>query len=145
MEIYALRLLPQQDLRLALHQWAITHDIQAGFVLSAIGSLTTAQIRLAGQPTPTTLTGRFEILMLNGLLSCHGLHLHGAIADCQGQTIGGHISDGCIIYTTAEIVIGAHADWVFGRSFDPKTGYVELDITAKSGDGEPLQSHYRQR
>ncbi|MEH2445742.1 MAG: DUF296 domain-containing protein [Nostoc sp.] len=34
-----------------------------------------------------------------------GVHLHIAISDQEGKTIGGNLDDGCIIYTTTEIVI----------------------------------------
>jgi predicted DNA-binding protein with PD1-like motif len=52
------------------------------------------------------------------------------------QTIGGHLDNGCIIYTTAEIVIGATEEFRFLRTFDSEallqaveeTGYQELEI-----------------
>ena len=45
-----------------------------------------------------------------------GVHLQIAIFD-QGKTIGGHQGDGCIIYTTAEIVIGASEEFNFTAEF----------------------------
>ena len=57
-----------------------------------------------------------------------GVHLHIAISDQEGKTIGGHLDDGCIIYTTAEIVIGANEEFNFNRPFDKQTGYLELEI-----------------
>ncbi len=125
---HALRLNPGDDLRQHLLTIAQTQQIQAGFMLSAIGSLTQAAIRYADQPEPTILVGRFEILSLNGLFSLHGIHLHMAIADSTGRTIGGHVCDGCLIYTTAEIVFGECAGVVFDREFDPQTGFIELAI-----------------
>ncbi len=125
---HALRLNPGDDLRQSLLTIAQTRQTQAGFILSAIGSLTQAAIRYADQPNPALLTGRFEILSLNGLFSLHGIHLHMAISDSTGRTIGGHVCDGCLIYTTAEIVYGECTGMVFDRQFDPQTGFIELSI-----------------
>lgn len=128
MKTLALRLKPGDDLRQSLKEFAFAHHLQAGFVLSAIGSLSQAAIRFADQPKSEILTEKFEILLLNGTLSVHGLHLHCAIADSTGKVIGGHIDNGCIIYTTAEIVIGASEDLTFLRTPDAQTGFLELEI-----------------
>jgi predicted DNA-binding protein with PD1-like motif len=50
-------------------------------------------------------TGKFEIVSLTGTLSvgCH--HLHVAIADSTGAVFGGHLLPGCVVRTTAEIVL----------------------------------------
>lgn len=128
MKVFALRLKPDQDLRQSLKEFALSNNIQAGFILSAIGSLKQAAIRFADQPKSEILQGRFEILSLNGTLSVSGLHLHITIAGAVGNTIGGHLDNDSIIYTTAEIVIGASEDLIFLRSPDPQTGFLELDI-----------------
>lgn len=128
MKTLAVRLKPDQDLRQALKAVAVAHQIQAGFILSAIGSLKQVALRFADQPTSTLLAGRYEMLSLNGTLSVNGMHLHMAIADSNGNTLGGHVGDGCIIYTTAEIAIGEIEELVFDRSLDEKTGFLELEI-----------------
>jgi predicted DNA-binding protein with PD1-like motif len=132
MNVFALRLTPNQDLKQSLKEFATVHDLQAGFILTAIGSLTQATIRFADQKTSEILPGKFEILSLNGTLSIHGIHLHITIADSTGRTIGGHLDNGCIIYTTAEIVIGESKDLVFTRTADPLTGFLELEIKPRS-------------
>ena len=128
MQIFALRLKPEQDLRQSLKSFAQEQKIKAGFILTAIGSLKQATIRFANRDTSTVLTDKFEILSLNGTLANTGVHLHIAIADQAGKTIGGHLDDGCIIYTTAEIVIGASEEFSFIRTVDEQTGYQELEI-----------------
>jgi len=127
MKLFALRLKPDQDLRQSLKEFAIQENLQAGFVLSAIGSLRQAAIRFANQETSGILTDKFEIIALNGTLSIHGLHLHIAIANQQGKVIGGHLNQGCLIYTTAEIVLGEVPDLVFRRALDKQTGFLELE------------------
>ncbi len=128
MKILALRLKPNDDLRQNLKNFAEKENIKAGFILTAIGSLKQAAIRFANQEIHTVLTEKFEIFSLNGIIANTGVHLHMAIADQQGKTIAGHLVDGCIIYTTAEIIIGIGEEYTFLRTYDAETGYKELEI-----------------
>ncbi|MBD1928236.1 DNA-binding protein [Trichocoleus sp. FACHB-90] len=128
MKIFAVRLKPNQDLRKSLKEFGVQQGIKAGFILTAIGSLKLATIRFANQNSSTVLNDKFEILSLNGTLANTGIHLHIAISDKQGKTIGGHLDNGCIIYTTAEIVIGESENFTFIRTLDEQTGYQELEI-----------------
>ena len=128
MKIFAVRLKPNEDLRQSLKNFAKQENIKAGFILTAIGSLKQATIRFANQDNSTVLTDKFEILSLNGTIATTGVHLHIAISDKQGKTIGGHLDNGCIIYTTAEIVIGSSEEFTFVRTIDEQTGYKELEI-----------------
>ena len=128
MNVFALRLKPDQDLRQSLKTFAEEQNIKAGFILTAIGSLKQATIRFANQSVSTALPNKFEILSLNGTLATTGVHLHICISDKEGKTIGGHLDNGCIVYTTAEIVIGASEEFSFIRTIDEQTGYKELEI-----------------
>ncbi|MBD1908402.1 DNA-binding protein [Trichocoleus sp. FACHB-832] len=135
MKVFAIRLKPNQDLKKSLKEFTVQQDIKAGFILTAIGSLKQATIRFANQNDSTVLNDKFEILSLNGTLATTGIHLHITISDKQGKTIGGHLDNGCIIYTTAEIVIGESENFTFLRTLDEQTGYQELEIlpnTSKS-------------
>ncbi|BAY83204.1 hypothetical protein NIES267_26910 [Calothrix parasitica NIES-267] len=128
MKIFPIRLEPNADLRQSLKSFAVEQKIQAGFILTAIGSLKQATIRFANQDNTTLLKDKFEILSLSGTLATTGIHVHIMIADGHGKVIGGHLSDGCIIYTTAEIVIGIADNFSFHRSFDKQTGFNELEV-----------------
>lgn len=55
MKVVPLRLTPGADLRLALDAWMLQQSEQAGCVISGIGSLSAARLRLAGQKTITAL------------------------------------------------------------------------------------------
>ena len=132
MKVFAFRLKPNQDLKESLKNFVVEQDIKAGFVLTAIGSLKQATLRFANQNISTELTDKFEIISLNGTLATEGIHLHIAIADQLGKTLGGHLDNGCIIYTTAEIVIGTSNEFNFIRTIDQQTGYKELEIVPKS-------------
>lgn len=132
MRTIALRLHPGDDLRQCLTQFAHDRQLQAGCVLTAIGSLHPATLRFANQPDATTLDDWFEVITLAGTLSVHGVHLHMAIANQRGEMLGGHLMDGCLIYTTAEIVIAELAGVVFERAIDYQTGFLELNISPLS-------------
>jgi predicted DNA-binding protein with PD1-like motif len=131
MKTYALRLRPHQDLRLALEAFAKANDLRAGFIMTCVGSLRHAALRLANKDETTHFDDKFEILSLVGTLSPDGPHLHIALADGAGKTIGGHLQAGNLIYTTAEIVIGELDDLAFSRPVDPETTYDELTVSKR--------------
>jgi predicted DNA-binding protein with PD1-like motif len=128
MKVVPLRLQPGDDLRQGLEAWMGEQEEQAGCVVSAVGSLSVAQLRLAGATQATAIHGELEILSLAGTLSPDGAHLHIAVADSQGAVIGGHLCAGSLVRTTAELVIGLLPEWRFNREMDPATGYAELKI-----------------
>ena len=128
MEIFAIRLKPTEDLKESLKSFVQQNNIQSGFILTAVGSLQQATLRFANQNSSKVFKQKFEIVSLVGTLSTHGIHLHISVSDQNGKTIGGHLLEGCLIYTTAEIVIGTSEDFIFMRTRDEKTGYKELEI-----------------
>ena len=132
MKVLPLRLTPGDDLRQALETWMGEQQEQAGCLISAVGSLSVAQLRLAGAAEATVINGELEILSLSGTLSPDGAHLHIAVADRRGTVIGGHLCAGSLVRTTAELVIGLLPDWQFSRELDPATGYPELRITPQA-------------
>jgi predicted DNA-binding protein with PD1-like motif len=132
MKVVPLRLQPGEDLRRALEAWMGGQAEQAGCVLSAVGSLSVAQLRFAGAAEGTTLRGDLEILSLAGTLAPNGVHLHIAIADSGGAVIGGHLCAGSLVRTTAEVVIGLLPEWRFRRALDPVTGFAELRIAPRA-------------
>ena len=128
MKTFALRLKPGSDLKESLKDFTHAYQLQAGFILTAVGSLEKATLRFANQRVTQVFEQKFELVALSGTLSSSGVHLHIAIADQNGKTMGGHLETGCTIYTTAEIVIGASKEFAFERVIDPETGFKELQI-----------------
>lgn len=126
--VYAFRLLPGQDLKKEIERQLAEKQVKAGWVNTCVGSLTQYQLRFANQLQAHSETGYFEILSLSGTLSMHGCHLHICISDSSGQTLGGHLMYGNLIYTTAEVVITTSDDLVFTREADIATGCKELHI-----------------
>ena len=109
--------------------------IQAGWVLTGVGSLSRATLRLAGAARHARLEGDLEIVALVGTLAQGGSHLHLAVADDHGTTVGGHLTNGCVVRTTAEVVVGADDRLRFDREPDPETGYDELIV--RHAEGSP--------
>ena len=128
LKTYALRLRPGDDLRQQLNAFVQANHLKAATLLTCVGSLTVVQLRLANQENGTEYRGHFEIVSLVGTLSVNGSHLHLAVADSTGRTIGGHLLDGCRVYTTAEIVLGELPALEFRRETDPTFGYRELTV-----------------
>ncbi|MFM7401835.1 MAG: PPC domain-containing DNA-binding protein [Bacteroidota bacterium] len=128
MNVFALRLSPGQDLRKELEVFTRSNNLQAGFIITCAGSLTRAVIRPANQQIPLIREGHFEIVSLTGTLSPDGPHLHIALSDSTGYTFGGHLLDGNLVYTTAEIVTGEATSLRFTRETDPATGFKELSV-----------------
>ena len=131
LQTHALRLKPGQDLKKEIVNFVIEKNIEAGWIVTALGSLTDYHIRFANQNTGYKASGHFEILSLTGTLSIHGSHIHICIADKDGRTIGGHLLDDNIIYTTAEIIIQQSDKHIFLREPDPTTSFKELVIIEK--------------
>lgn len=125
---HAFRLLPGQDLKQSIELYVKQHQIAAGWIATAVGSLTEYQVRFANQEKTYSDKGHFEIVSLVGTVSVNGSHLHVSLSDSTGKTIGGHLMDGCKIYTTAEIVIGESKEHVFNREKDGSTPWEELQV-----------------
>ncbi len=127
-KITAFRLTPHQDLKKELMKFARDEKIKAGFIATCVGSLEQVILRFANQESGVTLMGHFEIVSLTGTFSDSTCHLHLSVADSTGKTWGGHLLDGSLVYTTAEIVVGELTDLNFERETDSTYGYKELVV-----------------
>ena len=125
---YAIRLKPGDDLKKSLQAFVEANQINAGWIAACVGSLTDYHIRFANMPAGSKATGHYEIVSLSGTLSTNGSHLHISISDGAGKTVGGHLLDECIVYTTAEIIIQSTSAFSFTREKDGTTAWAELQI-----------------
>ena len=138
MDVHALRLKPGDDLKKSLMQYAAAHELTAGCIITCVGSLQRLHIRLANasadEPNHVMLRTdqRFEIVSLVGTLNANSCHVHISIADSCGALLGGHLLDGCVVFTTAEIVLGECRGYRFDRVLDHATGFPELDVTKEA-------------
>lgn len=126
-----LRLSPGCDLRREIEQAVAALPSQSGFVLSGIGSLTRANLRFAAAESPTSLVEALEVLSLGGSITPEGAHLHASLSTASGAVLGGHLGYGCVVRTTAEILIAVLPEWRLSREHDPATGYQELTIARR--------------
>ncbi len=124
----AFRLKPGEDLKAGIEKIVKEKAINAGWVATCSGSLTDYAIRFANQPDASTGSGHFEIVSLTGTVSVNGSHLHLSISDSTGRTIGGHLTPGCKVYTTAEIVLQYTDKYTFTREKDGSTPWEELQV-----------------
>lgn len=132
MKQLSFRLRPGQFLKEEIEKSAVDHQIKAGVLLSIVGGLENAVLRMAGSDfdnqTVKTWNEKFEIVSGTGTISDAGCHLHVSISDKEGNVIGGHLKDGCRVAYTAEIVIGIFDDVEYRREPDAETGFNELAV-----------------
>ena len=125
------RLTKGMDLKKEIEEYAINNKA-SGAILSCVGSLSKLVIRLADGKSILEKEDSFEIVSITGTLSQDGVHIHISVSDNNGNTIGGHLKNGCIVNTTAEVCIQLFDDIVFKREYDKSTGYNELVIKEKN-------------
>ncbi|WP_217587723.1 PPC domain-containing DNA-binding protein [Burkholderia sp. GbtcB21] len=133
MQAHPLRLSPGDDLRASIEEASRSLGAHAAFVIQGIGSLSVAQLRFAGADLPTELRGDLEILTLAGSVSPDGAHLHMSVSDAGGRVSGGHVASGCVVRTTAEILLVLLPAHRFSREPDAGTGFNELVIRREPG------------
>jgi predicted DNA-binding protein with PD1-like motif len=140
MRVHAVRLTPATDLKAELARLTEAYGLRAGCILSCVGSLSCARLRMpsaAGEPDIfATFEEPMEILSLAGTLSPDGLHVHISLSRRDGACVGGHLVSGCIVHTTAELVIGELTEVEFRRPVDPATGYGELSVQPRRTGGD---------
>lgn len=136
MRAHAFRLMPGTDLLEALQRLTEANGFRAGCILTCVGSLSQARLRmpgLSGEPEVfKTFSEPMEIVSLTGTLCPDGPHVHISLSRRDGGCVGGHLVAGCIVNTTAELVIGELPDVEFSRPLDSTTGYDELDVRPRA-------------
>ena len=127
----ACRLKRGSDLKESIEKICKENDIDTAIVLSGVGCLYEARIRLAKAEGFLEDKNDYEIVSLNGTISKGSAHIHIALSDETGKTIGGHLSEGCLVNTTCELVLGVLEEYTSSRPFDPNTGYDEINFVKK--------------
>ena len=132
MQALSFRLTPRPGPGQAIEAAVLSHNFRAALVLCGIGSLSTAGLRFAGANQPQRLTGDTEILSPSGTVAVNvtdsgvhcSSHLHMALSTATGEVFGGHVTPGCIVRTTAEVLLALLPEWEFARAPDAVTGYA---------------------
>eukprot|EP01083_Nonionella_stella_P077370 211236_1 len=139
------RLKPNEDLAIGLESIVRREKITACNVVSCVGSVTSAELRMAHPNEIRKREEHFEIVSLTGTLEWNPKtdkvtrHLHIALSDKTGACWGGHVlsiqEDGnstlkskLPIYTTAEICLLVQNDIQFTREHCVASGWPELIV-----------------
>ena len=128
MREYAFRLHRGDDLLVEINTFARKNHIKAAVLVSAVGCVSKARIRDASGVTIQEMEEEMEIVSVMGTVSEERTHLHISLSKEDLSTIGGHLKEGCIINTTAEIILLSLGGMSFEEEFDEQTGYNELKI-----------------
>ena len=129
MKHHAFRLTYGMDLRQGIEDYCRDNDIHSAAIVTVVGCVYRARIRLADGETIEEYDDRYEIVSLTGTVSPDGSHMHVSLADEDGRVIGGHMCNGCLVNTTAEVVlVSLDEEYRFSREYDDSTGYNELVI-----------------
>ena len=128
MKTYVFRLHSGQGLREEIEAFVKEQDLKAGVILICVGSLKRAVLRMAGAKEIKEYEGPLEIVSFEGTVGEGGSHMHISIADKDGNVFGGHLKEGSVVDTTAEVIIGVLENTTFKRKFDDETGFDELVI-----------------
>lgn len=122
----AIRLTRGTDLKQAIQKLVTEHNITAGSIASCVGCFSQFRIRLAGATHELELTEPVEIVSIMGTLTPDHQHIHISVAKQSGEVIGGHLLEGCIVDTTAELILHQYHNLSFTREYDKHTGFSEL-------------------
>lgn len=132
MREFAIRLKRGEDLKVSIEKICKDNSFNTAVVLSGVGCVSKAKMRLAKAIDYLEVEEDFEIVSLNGTVSNGEAHIHIALSDEIGNVIGGHLCEGNIINTTCELVLGVLEEYESSREFDENTGYDEIEFRKKA-------------
>lgn len=143
-KVLVIRLKTGSDLLLSLKKIVEENGIGAGVIVSGVGLLEKACIRnvkILPKKFPisdehraiVSFSGPLEILSLSGNISLvenkPSLHLHATLSYYNGKTIqvvGGHVIEGCIVFSFAEVIIIEIENMLMEKGFDDETKTFQL-------------------
>ncbi len=113
-EMVLVRFDPGERLLEGLRELIRAEGIRTGLVVSGIGTLSDCRIHqsVAGYP-PNLMTrhqeylelkGSYEIASIQGIIADGEPHLHITLSE-GNHTVAGHLEDGCLVMTLAEVAI----------------------------------------
>lgn len=121
------RISEDEDLLEAITQRAKQTKISSG-ILFLIGSLKKATLGFysKGKYHPIKLNEPLEIVSCIGNISTKNegelvVHAHMVVSNREGEAYGGHVLSGCIVATTAELIMLDATEAKLQRKFDEKT------------------------
>jgi predicted DNA-binding protein with PD1-like motif len=129
MKSHLIRLLPNQDIKQELIEFSRLNSISVGSIISAVGSVSIMNVRIADGKTVVDSNEYREVFALSGTIIQNKIHAHIAAINSSMEVFGGHLMVGCIVHTTMEITLLDLSDDIHAqRIYDENTGYDELFI-----------------
>lgn len=126
--MYIFRLTKGMDLKKEIIKFCEDNNIKAGIIGACVGCCYEINFRLAGGDDFYHNEADYEIVSMTGTISEDGVHIHVSFSDREGNTVGGHLTEGCLVNTTAEVCIIEIGNYKLAREYDEDTGYKELVI-----------------
>lgn len=134
--LLAIQLDRKEDLLRGVKQAIAEYHITDGVIVSACGSVTTYCIHMVDTVTYPPIdyseakSGPYQIQALQGIVADGEVHAHIILADKNGA-IGGHLEEGCEIFTGVEIMLIVAESGILTRETDPD--YPESAVRNLSG------------
>ena len=131
-KIHVFRVKPNKDLLESIEDYCKEEKITSGVIIGMIGSLKKASINylksLPGNYVNRRYEGPMEIVCSQGSIAKFEddvvIHIH-LIIDNEEEIRGGHLAEGSIVFSTAEVIIGELEDQIIRKKND-YTGLMEL-------------------
>ncbi|MEI8597147.1 DNA-binding protein [Vibrio sp. M60_M31a] len=133
LNVIVVRLTKGMDLKQCLAQIVLEHGITARLNRFLRRLCVTNSSFVSRVPNPTLIKQEsLEIVSVMGTLTPEHQHVHISLSDEHGHVWGGHLMEGTIIDTTAELIIHSYPKLTFSREMDESTGYTELQVNTTS-------------
>lgn len=113
------------DIRAEIEKAAAGNGFRCGAIISAVGCVSSARLRCADGKTIIEIDEPCEIVSVTGTVSERHCHVHVSLAKTDLSVVGGHLSYGCIVNTTCELMLVKTSGWRIVEEYDENTGYNE--------------------
>lgn len=123
-DLLAIRIDRKEDLLRGIEQALAEHNVSDGVIVSACGSVTTYRIHMVDTVTYPPIdyseakSGPYQIQALQGIVADGEVHAHIILSNKDGA-FGGHLEEGCEIFTGVEIAVLVAEPGVLCREPDP--------------------------
>ena len=142
-KVVVMRLAPGCDLMKSLEEITERENLRSGVVLSGAGSLRQVTLRnVRSFPDEFPIMDRnriytpkkepLELLSLSGNISRKDgeafVHCHVTVSSGldDGRAYGGHLTEGCVVFSTCEVIIAEITGLEMKRNIDAETRVLEL-------------------
>lgn len=122
----AFRLEKGADLRKSLEDRCQQYKVDTAIILCAVGCLNKINLRMAKAQDYLKKEADYEIISVTGTISNGKAHIHIGLSDENGNCVGGHLEQGCIVNTTCEVVLMILDKYHSERVYDSNTTYDEI-------------------